>query len=87
MGLACLLLLQALLGYKLSGLIIGTFFLLANLLMLIPLIAEASEFTTLDWNVLQLLAVGLLLWTVNLVMGVAMLRKYVSFTESKSHLA
>jgi len=77
MGLACLFLLQALLGYKLSGLIIATLFLLANLLLLGALIAEASDFSALDSSAWQLLGGGLLLWGINLLAGGAMLYRYL----------
>jgi len=81
MGLSCVFLLQALLANRLSGLILTTLFLFVNLLMLTPLIAEATEFTAMNSSFWQMLAGGLLLWGINLLAGGAMLYKYLKLDE------
>jgi len=85
MGLSCLFLLQALLAYRLFGLILTSLFLFVNLLMLAPLIAEAIEFPRINSSFWQLLAGGLFLWSLNLLAGGIMLYKYLRLDRREAN--
>ncbi len=84
MGLSCLMMLQALRGSRLSGLMVAALFLGVNVLLLAPLIAEASELSATEGALWQLLLGGLLLWSINLLAGGLMLYKYLR-PENRAH--
>jgi len=88
LGLAILPLLQIVFKNKVSGLIMGSAFLLVNLVMLGALISELSEFTAFTHRALQLLIGGLTIWLVNSVLSLAMVYKYsTAGKEDKRALA
>lgn len=75
-GLAIIPMLQLIFKNRISGIILGSIFLLINLYMLGALISEFNEFTTFDNGAKQLLFVGLSFWILNMIVSVAMIYKY-----------
>ncbi len=75
-GLAFILILQIVFKNKISGILLGSAFLLMNLYMLGALFSEFIEFTEFNNKAKQLLFVGLSLWIWNMLLSVTMIYKY-----------
>ena len=56
----------------------GSLFLLANLYFIGALISEFNEFAEFTTNAKQLIFVGLSIWTLNMVIAITMIYKYVT---------
>ncbi|TAJ08659.1 hypothetical protein DMA11_21090 [Marinilabiliaceae bacterium JC017] len=76
-GLISILILQIIFKNKISGLLISTIFILINLILPLALISEFNDFPTINSDAIQLLVVGLLLLSLNILMSGMMLIKYV----------
>ncbi|GEM_PF-317850 len=77
-GLLLVLVFQLLSKKRIPGLIISSIFILLNLYMVLALLSELSEFEEPTGNYWKLLVVGALFLGLNLVMGGAMLWKYLN---------
>lgn len=69
--------LQAYFKNKLSGLIIACLFGLLSFYFLLAMLSEFSEFKVFGAGAKQMLLVGLPLFTINFIMTIAMVYKYV----------
>ena len=76
-GLTAIVMLQIIFKNKISGIIIGSSFLLINLFMLGALISEFREFATFNSQAKQLLFVGLPLWALNMTASIIIIYKYL----------
>jgi len=76
LGLAFLVILQIVFNKRVSGIMIGLLFFLANLFFLGALISEFLEFTEFDQYAIQLILVGVPLWILNALAATTMIYKY-----------
>lgn len=83
-GIAVIPILQLIFKNKISGIVLGSIFLLINLYMLGALFSEFLEFTELNSSAIQLLFVGISLWGLNMLVSIVMIYKY-SKTEIENN--
>lgn len=75
-GLIVILLLQARYKYDVTGIILGSLFVLVNIYMLAAVISEFSEFPAFHAEAMKLLFIGLLIFIINLLASAIMIFKY-----------